>query len=58
MLCKKQAELAAVREELQGALSAERRAELKRKEDDLCVAVKDLKMCRNSGLSAPTSEPY
>lgn len=58
MLSEKQAELAAVREELQGSLSSERRAELKRKEDDLCVAVRDLKMCRNSGLTALTGEPY
>jgi hypothetical protein len=58
MLSKKQTELAAVREELQGSLSLQRRAELKRKEDDLCVAVRDLKMSRNSGLSAVTGEPY
>lgn len=58
MLSQRQAELAAVREELQGSPSPERRAELGRKEDDMCVAVKDLKMCRNSGLSTPTSEPH
>ena len=58
MLSKKQAELAAVREELQGSLSSESRAELKREEDGLCVAVRDLKMCRNSGLTALTDEPY
>jgi hypothetical protein len=58
MLSEKQAELAAVREGLGGSLSSERRAELKRKEDALCIAVRDLKMCRNSGLSALSGEPY
>jgi hypothetical protein len=57
-LLERQTELAAVREALQGPLSAERIAELKRIEDKLCVAIKDLKMCRNSGLSTPNSEPY
>jgi hypothetical protein len=58
MFSKKLVELAAVREELQGSVSSERRAELKRKEDDLSVAVRDLKMCRNSALTALTGEPY